>query len=92
MRSQTAPSSHRQRLISGVLSFCKRWVVIIAGLLWIVLSLSLATAVASSAKSSDHWLGAFCVFAVIFVLLPVVPFIGWIERRRKREHIELNSD
>jgi hypothetical protein len=92
MRPESPSSGHRHGLISAVLSFGKRRVVIIAGLFWIVLSIVLAAAVASSARSADHWLGAFCLYAVIFALLPVVPFFGWIERRRKREYLRHHSD
>jgi hypothetical protein len=92
MRPRPAPSSHSHSLISAVRSFCERWIVFLAGLLWIALSLTVAAAIASSAKSSNHWLGAFCVYTIICVLLPVVPFVGWIERRRKRNRLESGSD
>jgi hypothetical protein len=71
-------------MISAILSFARKWIVIITGILWIALSIVAAAAVASSARSSNHWLGAFCLYAVIFVLVPVVPYLGWIERRRKQ--------
>jgi hypothetical protein len=81
---QESPSSGHDNFFSAVMSFGKRRIVIIAGLLWIILSVIIAAAVASSAKSTDHWLGAFCLYTVIFALLPAVPYFGWIERRRQR--------
>jgi membrane protein DedA with SNARE-associated domain len=77
------PARNPRSLISAFRSFGERWIVILAGLLWIALSLTIAAVVASSAESSNHWLGAFCVYSIIFILLPVVPFVGWIQRRQK---------
>jgi hypothetical protein len=85
-RTQTmrpGPARHPLSLISALRLLCERWIVILAGLLWIALSLTVAAVVASTAESSNHWLGAFCVYSIIFVLLPVVPFVGWIQRRQK---------
>jgi membrane protein DedA with SNARE-associated domain len=77
------PARNPRSLISAFRSFGERWIVILAGLLWIALSLTIAAVVASSAESSNHWLGVFCVYSIIFILLPVVPFVGWIQRRQK---------
>ena len=85
------PARNPRSLTSAFRSFCERWIVILAGLLWIALSLTIAAVVASSAESSNHWLGAFCVYSIIFILLPVVPFVGWIQRRQKHR-TEVHSD
>jgi hypothetical protein len=91
MQPEPHSLDHRHGLISAILSFGVRWVVLITGMLWIVLSLAAAAAVASTAKSSNHWLGVFCLYAVIFILLPVVPYLGWIAQRRKHDYLKHHS-
>lgn len=85
MQPETPLSDQHPSLILSFLVFVKKWITAIAALLWIALSLVISAAVASSARASDHWLGAFCLYAIIFILLPMVPYLGWIERRRKYE-------
>jgi len=92
MRPEPPLPDHRHGLLSAILLFAGRWVVVAAGLLWIVLSLAAAAAIAATARSSNHWLGVFCLYAIIFLLLPVIPFLGWIAQRRKREYLRRHPD
>ena len=64
------------------------WLVIVTALLWLAISFAAAAMIAATAKASGHWLGVFCLYSVIFMLIPLIPFLGWIERRRKRERLK----
>jgi hypothetical protein len=56
--------------------------------LLVAVSLAGGVAVAATARASNHWLGAFCLYAVIFTMIPMVPFLGWITQRRKLERLK----
>jgi hypothetical protein len=85
------PEQHHS-LVWAIVEFGERWVVLITGVLLLAVSMAGAAAVAATARVSNHWLGAFCLYAVIFTMIPMVPYLGWIAQRRKLERLKRDAN